>query len=232
MTRDELERRLAERIADGFCQIGEAPIEIFEEAAAAKARVTCTFTAARVGLTFQLDKVGFPFLRRQKSVDWLVLVHLPEGLVDAHIIECKTTMGVSTWLDVKDQMSSSVMRTLALAGVLEAQIRRFYCYTAFRNDRLSVRRSPDPLLMRQPLGSGVEPTETRPARAGQLDWEADRSTSKELACPSRIDACRSISSRAPASSNCSQAESSPTTPTTLEGPPYAEHALLVMSFKR
>jgi hypothetical protein len=169
----DLERRIAERIADGYCQIGKAPIEIFEDAKEGQARVTCAFSAAGVGLWLRLDKVGFPFLRRQKSVDWLVLVHLPAGSMDAHLIECKTTMGSKQWLEVKDQMSSSVVRALALAGALEVQIRRFFCYTAYRHDRLSIRRSPDPFLMRQPLGSCAEPAETRRARTGQLDWEAD-----------------------------------------------------------
>jgi len=70
-------------------------------------------------------------------------------------------------------MAGSITRSLALAGALRAEIRRFYCYTAYRNDRLSRRGAPDPLLARQPLGSVSEPAETREARAGQLDWEVD-----------------------------------------------------------
>lgn len=69
MTRDEFERRIAERIADGYCQIGKAPIEIFEDAKEGQARVTCAFSATGVGLWLRLDKVGFPFLRRQNFAD-------------------------------------------------------------------------------------------------------------------------------------------------------------------
>jgi hypothetical protein len=172
VTREELARRLAARIEDGFCWVSEAPIEVFEETAGGEARVTCTLSSEGVCLVFRLDEVGFPFLRQRKAVDWLVLLHVLDGSIDAHLIECKRTVSSGSWREIKSQMASSVTRGLALAGALGAQIRRFHCYTAYRNDRLST----DPVFARLPLGPGAvaraEPAETRGARLGHLDWEA------------------------------------------------------------
>ncbi len=176
MKRDDLTSRVATRIKEGLCWASEEPIEIFEDVREGEARVTCTASVDGLCLVFQLDRVGFPFLRQQKSVDWLVLVHLPDGSMDAHLVECKRKVNAHTWSDVKSQMASSVVRSFALAGVLNASIRRFYAYTAYRHDNLSARRSPDPIFARLPVGSGAvagqEGTETRQARLGQLDWEA------------------------------------------------------------
>lgn len=176
MTRDELDRRLTARIQDGFCWASEAPIEIFEENVTGEARVTCTFSSGAVGLVFRLEKVGFPFLRQAKSVDWLVLVHLPDGGLSAHLIECKRTVNQGKWHDIKEQMAASVTRGLALAGALGSEIRRFHCYTAYRNDRVSPQRSPDPVLEKLPVGPAAttrgEEADVREARIGELDWYA------------------------------------------------------------
>jgi hypothetical protein len=87
------------------------------------------------------------------------------------------------WREIKGQMAGSITRSLAVASVLRAKIRRFYCYTAYRNDRLSRRAAPDTLFARQPLGSGSEPAETRGARVGQLDWEVDEIRFEGLDAP-------------------------------------------------
>lgn len=177
MKRDQLASMLASRIAEGICWVSEDPIEIFEEASTGEAHVGCTFSPGSVGVFFRLDMVGFPFLRQKKSVDWLVLLHHPDGSLDAHLVECKLTVNAQSWHKTKDQMASSVTRCLALAGALGAEIRRFHGYTAYRNDRLSAPRSPDPVFSRLPLGPAAvareEPTETREARLGQRDWQAD-----------------------------------------------------------
>jgi hypothetical protein len=174
--RDQLANMLASRIADGVCWVSEAPIDIFEEASDGEAHVTCTFAPGSVGVFFRLEGMGFPYLRNQKSVDWLVLLHHTDGALDAHLVECKRTVNAQTWRKTKDQMASSVTRCLALAGALGAEIRRFHGYTAYRNDKLSAPRSPDPVFSRLPLGPGAvareEPTETREARVGQRDWQA------------------------------------------------------------
>ncbi len=172
----KLANRLSSRFADGVCWVSEAPVDIFEEARDGEARVTCTFSPGSVGVFFKLDAVGFPFLRQKKSVDWLVLLLHPDGSLDAHLIECKRTVSFRTWYEIKLQMASSVTRSLALAGALGAEIRRFHGYTAYRKDELSAQQSPDPVFSRLPLGPGVvaraEPAETREARSGQCDWEA------------------------------------------------------------
>jgi hypothetical protein len=180
MTRDELGRRLAARIADGVCWVSEAPIPVFEESSDGAAEISCTWpseaASGATGVAFRLDKMGFPFLRQRKAVDWLLLLHFTDGSIDAHLIECKRTVGADQWREIKLQMASSVTRGLALAGALGVQIRRFHAYTAYRNDRLSTHRSPDPVFIRLPIGPGAvareEPAETRGARLGQLDWEA------------------------------------------------------------
>jgi hypothetical protein len=174
--RDDLTSRVAARIKDGLCWASEDPIEVFEDAKEGEARVTCTASAESLCLVFRLDRVGFPFLRPQKSVDWLLLVHLPDGSLDAHLVECKRKVNAHTWSDVKSQMAASVLRSFALVGALNATIRRFYGYTAYRHDNLAPSRSPDPIFARLPIGSGVvagqEATETREARLGQMDWES------------------------------------------------------------
>lgn len=175
MTRDELGRRLAARIESGYCWACEGPFDLFEEIRGGEGRLTCTLPPGACGLVFHLDKVGFPFLRQRTSVDWLVLVHLPDGWVDAHLVEFKTTVNAYKWHETKGQMTSSVTRARALAGALQAPIRGFFSCTAYRNDLLSARCSPDPVFARLPIGSGAvargEPEETRNVRAGALDWQ-------------------------------------------------------------
>jgi hypothetical protein len=184
VTRDDLASRLAARIADGVCWMSDDPVVIYEDATDGEARVTCTFPPGGVGLIFRLDEVGFPFLRQRASVGWLVLLCLPDGSMDAHLVECKRTVNWRKWHEIKGQMAASVTRCLALAGALRVEIRRFHGYTAHRNDRLSVPRSPDPVFTRLPLGPGAvareEPAETREARVGQLDWDADEIRLEEV----------------------------------------------------
>ena len=177
MTRGDLVQSLAARIAYGVCWVSEDPVVLYEEALEGEARVTCALPPGRIGLVFRLDRVGFPFLRQKASVDWLVLLHLPDGSLDAHLVECKRTVDAGRWRETRGQMASSVTRCLALAGALGGTIRRFHGYTAYRNERLSPPRSPDPVFARLPVGPGAvareEPAETREARVGQLDWETD-----------------------------------------------------------
>jgi hypothetical protein len=176
MTRDELGLCLGARIAEGYCWVCEGLVEIFENIVGAEGLVACTLPSAGVGLIFQLDKVGFPFLRQQKTVDWLLLVHLPDGSIDAHLVEFKTTVGLTTWRDVKEKMASSVTRARALVGALGVALRDVHCYTAFRNAKLSVPVARNPALTRGLIGSEdvvrAERADTRTARAVQLDWEA------------------------------------------------------------
>jgi hypothetical protein len=176
MKRDQLANRLTSRIADGVCWVSGAPVELFEEASDGEARVTCTFSPGSVGVFFKLDQVNFPFLRQKKSVDWLVFLLHPDGSLDAHLVECKRTVSWRKWYEIRIQMAASVTRSLALAGALGVEIRHFHSYTAYRNDEISARLSPDPVFSRLPLGPGVvarkEPAETREVRSGQRDWEA------------------------------------------------------------
>jgi hypothetical protein len=71
-------------------------------------------------------------------------------------------------------MNSSVVRALTLGGALGVEVARFFCYTAFRNDRLSPRSSPDPVFAKVPIGparvAAAEPAASRDARAGEFDW--------------------------------------------------------------
>jgi hypothetical protein len=176
VTRDELGQRLAARIAEGFCWVGEEVVEIFEDSADGEARVTCALPPGGVGLVFRLDRVGFPFLRQRSAVDWLLFVHLTDGSVDAHLVEFKRTVNPFKWREVKEQMASSVTRTRALAGALGVEVREVHCYTAFRRDFLSLPATLAPVLVRSPVGSEevarAEPAETHTGRLGQRDWGA------------------------------------------------------------
>jgi hypothetical protein len=170
----DLGKRLDARIGDGFCWVSQAPISLYEELSDGEAQVTCAFSPDAVCLVFKLDRVAFPFLRPQRSVDWLLLLCHPDGLIEAHLVECKRKIDSKSWRDIKEQMSSSIIRALTLGGALGVEVARFFCYTAFRNDRISSRSSPDPVFAKIPIGpaevAAAEPAASREARAGGFDW--------------------------------------------------------------
>lgn len=87
----------------------------------------------------------FDWLAERKAADGIVLARTPEGRWQAHIVECKRTIGTGTWAQAQQQLGGSRIRLDALAGVLGVQIDQVCLYTAFRREKLGV-QSTDPVL--------------------------------------------------------------------------------------
>ncbi len=148
-------------------------VEVHEAHRDGQARVTFAAPAGwrleRIALT-----AGFRWLRQLKSADGLVLASRPDGRWEAHIVECKKTVGDESWRHVRQQLHGTRIRLDALCGVLGIEVDAVYLYTAFRRDRIGAQTSPDPLLVEIPVGSSATPQRPTPEQvAGRLAWAAD-----------------------------------------------------------
>jgi hypothetical protein len=117
--------------------------------------------------------VPFGFLSKEtfgndSTADNAFLIHRADCHREAHVIECKKTINADEWIKAKRQIHSSLVRLAALAGVMDVRITRYVCYTAYREDRLEVRRNADPILFKVPIGGALDPVVE-----GQLDWFGD-----------------------------------------------------------
>jgi len=98
-----------------------------------------------------------------------------DGLFEAHVMECKTTVDQKTWNKVLQQVRWTFLRLRAVAGALGVPIQQVTFYTAYREDKLSSTSSRNPLVPRNPITSRFAPPDERIERPRQLqlDWEND-----------------------------------------------------------
>lgn len=103
-------------------------------------------------IQFQLTPGLFQFLRDDKNADGPFFLCRADGRVEAHIVECKKTVGKGAWRGTLAQFHCTLHKLLALAGALGITIDAVVFYTAFRFDLLTEPISPNPTPVKRTLG--------------------------------------------------------------------------------
>lgn len=118
----------------------------------------------------------FGILGDDKNADGAFLVALPDGEIEAHIVECKKTVDSTSWEKALRQMSWTLVKLQALAGALGEQLAGAVFYTAFREDNLSEDESPNPAYPERIVGAPSDEAEVQLdwGRRKQLDWMRGR----------------------------------------------------------
>jgi hypothetical protein len=151
---------------------------VVEREKAGEAEVECQVPDGCTCIDWKLGRTGlFGFLQEDKNADGALLLCRPDGSFEARIIECKRTVDQRKWSDILAQLRWSLSKLLAIAGVLDIEIRAATLGTAYRNDKLSEEESPNPTLGKPLLDGGAmlgpEETEITAARLQQLAWMSD-----------------------------------------------------------
>jgi hypothetical protein len=148
---------------------GPCEARVVERQKDGKAEISCALPAGALCIEWNIEKDLFPFLKSNECTDGAFLVERPDGSFDAHILECKITINQDSRSKAKAQMAWTLVRVLALAGVLGARVHRAILYTAYCQDRMD--KSPG--LAKLPLGrieDAEEDAEVVDALRGQFDW--------------------------------------------------------------
>lgn len=155
---DGLRDRLASVFADGRngprWRIVEGPGEVVveEKAKDGRAKIHCRFPQGFRVISWMHEPGDFKPIASDKNADGPMLVVRPDGMLEAHVMECKQTVSASEWRKALQQLEWTVLRLLAIAGALHERVQRVVLYTAFRKDELSFDGSPDAVLFDLPLG--------------------------------------------------------------------------------
>ncbi|MGP3560182.1 hypothetical protein [Geobacillus sp. BK01] len=106
---------------------------------------------------------GFPYFRTKNTPDGIVFVKREELHWELHIFECKKTVREDNWEKVKRQFEGGLLHAHMLRGLLNLPPFSKICvYTVYRHDRL-LTKSPNPSLLRQPVGKAVK-------KLPYMDW--------------------------------------------------------------
>lgn len=150
------------------CTVQTLVTEATDEGAAT---VTCTLPQEVVGIRWKIETASlFPFLKEKLAADGAVILQLPDGTYEAHIMECKLTVNQDSWARAKRQMRWTLIRLRALAGVLGIQFKRVVCYTAYRFERWETGLVKIPIGAPKPVND--EQAETIDLLQQQGDWLA------------------------------------------------------------
>lgn len=168
-----------ERLASGCRQCAPDGGEVTVEESADDGRACVRFTAPpgwrleRLAIT---HRHPFDWLSLRKAADGIVLACRPDGIWEAHIVECKGTMGDGNWHKVRDQHRGSRIRLDAICGVLGITVDRVVLYTAFREDKMGVASS-EPILSKLLVGQTGTLAYTRPdIAAARVAWQTGQVT--------------------------------------------------------
>ena len=161
-----------------FYEITSPPAKVFvyENETSGKAEVECAIPDGCGCIQWQLTQTGlFQFLQKDKNADGTFLLHRASGELDAHVIECKTTVDQKRWSEMTEQMRWTLRKLMALVGAIDRRLDRVVLYTAYRFDQLSEKESPNPAAARRTIGPPEEQSpvevELNAVRRGQLDWQ-------------------------------------------------------------
>jgi len=165
----QVARLLTASVHTNLYEICPVQALVTESTSEGKATVTCVLPQHAVGIQWKIESDSlFPFLKERLAADGALMLQLPDGTYEAHIMECKLTVNQVTWDRAKRQMRWSLIRLRALAGFLGIQLERVVCYTAYRFERWETG------LLKVPIGT-PSPTNDEQARTIELlqqqgDW--------------------------------------------------------------
>ena len=73
----------------------------------------------------------------QKCSDHILFQHIADDSWTLLIIEMKTSVGAKVWKDIKKKRRASYLNALAIAAVLDIQIKKVIVYTTFEEEKFS-----------------------------------------------------------------------------------------------
>jgi hypothetical protein len=133
-----VDRCLHKLIQKDLFELHRGTVEVAETASDGRAQVTCRLPAEAICIRWKIEKIVFNFLKdARRAADGALLLQMPDGRFEAHLMECKRTINLESWNEAKIQLRWSLARVRALAGVLAVPIARTYCYTAYREETFS-----------------------------------------------------------------------------------------------
>jgi hypothetical protein len=137
MLAETLEQRLKWLHKEKY-QYSNQEVFVIETKEGGEAKIHCLVN--KDTLCFNGDQIHLTFLKQQKSVDGIVFIFSDKNEVFLHLVECKRTIRQNNWIETKEKFEGSLLTTLALQGLLNLpKIQNIYCYTAFREDKLTDR---------------------------------------------------------------------------------------------
>lgn len=161
----EQEERCAWLSRERFQQANEVLVR--EQNRAGEALVKFTSNEPLLSLSSPDDNPLY-FLQERKLADGIVL-QVRERDVSVHLVECKKTISEKSWTTVKQQWAGALQTALALCGVLglpNPTSENIYLYSAYRNEKLSMNKNVNPVLLKRPVGgSALEP------KPSSIEWE-------------------------------------------------------------
>ena len=143
----------------------DTEFELQEKIQEGRANLTCTLAHYSIAFS-NVDDHKLPYIKHRKCADALVFTKLDNDNWSLKVIEFKRTISISSWERSKEQFKGAILNSLAISGFLG--IRKFVTievYSAFREDKLTVKDTDNPVLLKQYVGM--------PPQEKFEDWKND-----------------------------------------------------------
>lgn len=134
---------------------GPGEVVVEEKARDGLAEIRCRFPEGFRVIFWRHEARDFWPIASDKNADGAMLVVRPDGMLEAHVMECKQTVSASEWRKALLQLEWTLTRLLAITGALHERVDRVVLYTAYGKDALSLDESPDAELFKLPLEDGA-----------------------------------------------------------------------------
>lgn len=149
-----------------------------------EAHIEISYPEGAYCIAWYLEKTGyFQFSNSDRAADGVLFVCHPNDQVDVHIIECKKTLGNSTWLKAISQLQESLTKVLAIAGVIGIEINKVCLGAAFRENHLDSANYAEPRVGAEPLADGTTESEATARARTLFEWRTGQVKLRGFAKP-------------------------------------------------
>jgi hypothetical protein len=115
MRRGDLEARLKVWLKPDLWKKRAGVVLVEETSEGGKALVKFELPPGEEGIQWHLAGSSlFPVLKEEKNADGVFMLKSPRGGWEAHVVECKKTVGTRTWRDAREQMRWTIARLRAV----------------------------------------------------------------------------------------------------------------------
>ena len=98
--------------------------------------------------------------------DATVCKFLDDTSIELHIVECKRTLTTKNWEKVKVQFKGGIQNSYGLCGILNKSLSKVVFYTVFREDKIDILNTTNPILLKATLGTTQ--------KTSALDWKSSK----------------------------------------------------------
>lgn len=164
MIDDEFEMRKSFLDKNLFVE-SDTEFELQEKIHEGRANLTCTLAHYSIAFS-NVDDNKFPYIKHKKCADALVFTKLDNDNWSLKVIEFKRTISINSWEKSKEQFKGAILNSLVISGFLGIQkFATIEVYSAFREDKLTVKDTNNPVLLKQYVGM--------PPQDKLEDWKND-----------------------------------------------------------